>query len=205
MIRIWRVLSNTTVLSVPITTREFFLYVGAMFAVEAVLLVVWLTAAPLRPRYSLADASASEYVLTCRGRQQWALVGAQAAYCALLLLAGVVLSFLLRRIHAKVLWGESKWAANCFYAITLLAALLFVARVVLRTHPEAQLAATAACIWLMCTATLLLFYSVKFYVLFWRPDLAAHSTTGGDFSTEFTPGAFARYFFPMPLIFLLTP
>lgn len=125
MIRIQRILSNTSLVSIPIATRDLVLYSGVMLAIEVVFLVIWQAVRTLEPGkqeqnytemqvhhpnfssrlgLSAKSSDSTTYVKVCKCDNEWVFTGIQIGFFGVLVLAGCVISVITRRVHTKILW-----------------------------------------------------------------------------------------------------
>jgi len=195
MIRIQRILSNTSLVSIPISTKDLIVYTGVMVALEVIFLIIWQAARTLEPGLSAKSSGSTTYLRVCKCKDEWVFTGIQIGYFGLLVLTGCVISILTRRVHTKILWSEPRWIAYSMYYVLVMGAILVVVRAVIRRDATLQFILTALAIIFMGFGVLLLTYGVRLYVIFFKPKQndSASATGGGtgvsEFSSEFKPDA----------------
>jgi len=186
--RLYRIIDDTSLLSTPIKSSELLLTAGVVFAVQCVVVAVWLGADRPEPQVVSGISTGGDYVWVCRPRHasRWILLGIECAYAALVLVAGIVLSFLLRKIHNRVLWGESRYISFCFY-VGLVAVVIdmAIAQVLYRSY-EVSFVVTEAALFLGTALVLVLLFWSRVYIVFFVRT-AVEVTAAADFKQDFSP------------------
>jgi hypothetical protein len=114
----------------PIPTSNLIYRSSFLLVITLAILVLWSALAPLQPStleesqaLGQVDIVTRTYRVTCYAKQAWPYA-AIFAFFGLLMVAGFVLSFLVRK--APVEFHESKWIAFITYAIVLFGAVMIL-------------------------------------------------------------------------------
>jgi len=189
LLRVQRIISNTSLVSVPISTKEMFMYAGTMLAVEVVFLIIWQAVDTLETGISASSSNSFSYVRVCKCKHEWVYVGVQLGLFGIMLLAGCFMAISTRQVHNKIFFSEPRWISYSIYITLVLGIILVVVRALAR-NPTLQFVLSALVIWLMAFSSLALIYGLKLYIIFLKPktNTGSLSTQGGsEFSTDFKP------------------
>ncbi len=184
--RIYRVLNNTALLSAPIGYRDYFIQTSVIIGIEVLILIVWLSLEDFRlqPRLHLKNDFSA--LLICSSKKTvWVFLGIQLAYFAVLLVAASVATFLIRKVHAAILWGESKFIAFCIYNLVLWAIVYVAGLVATADKKIAPLIIVAICTYAAATVTLGCLVIWKVFSVVTGRDQTG--TQNESVQTEFTP------------------
>jgi len=184
--RIYRVLNNTALLSAPIGYRDYFIQMGVIIGIEVLILIVWNAIDDFRLKPSVHFKNDFEALLICSSKKTvWVFLGIQLAYFAVLLIAASVATFLIRKVHAAILWGESKFIAFCIYDLVLWAIVYVAALIAVADKKAGPLIVVAICTYFATTITLGCLVVWKIFSVLSGRDQTG--TQNESVQTEFTP------------------
>jgi len=186
--RLWRIMSNTALVSTTITTQELLIYTGIPMLAEVVLLAIWTGVGRLGPVVR-AGSKDGYSIVVCTNVSLWIFLGIQMAYFLLLLIACIVLSVLVRQIASKVMWREPQWMSLAVYNISFWAVLFGLASGFLWNVYVGAFIVPSIAVLGMVTGAFLLIYIPKVYVIFFTKEGSqpAGDSVATNFSTDFKP------------------
>ncbi len=189
LLRVQLILSNTTLVSIPISTFEMLRITGALLAIELVFLIIWQSVSTLSPGLSAASSGSFTFISVCKCDHEWVFLGIQIGLIAILLLAGCVLAVSTRKVHTKVYFSEPRWLSYAIYFTLMLSVILVFIRAFVRRNPTVLFGLSALVIWAIAFGSLLLLYGIKLFVIFFRPKSNTATSTSGSsaYSTDFKP------------------
>jgi ABC-type branched-subunit amino acid transport system substrate-binding protein len=185
LIRIFRLVSNSSMLVVPMPAWEFFAYLAPLILVQVIILAVWGGISP-QSRVVLAATQEYSFVVKCVGSRDWIFLGIELGYFGVLLLAIVWMWASMRKLLPKLFWGEFLLLPLVLFGTAALAAGVIATRVLLADQPVEQLIGSAVC--LLSGAFLHLFglHGRKVHLLLFRQSLLS-APAESEFNTEFKP------------------
>jgi len=189
LIRIQRIVANSTLIAIPISVKDLLLYASVIVAIEAVYIIVWQSVSTLKPGLTHRGSSGTTFVRICTCEHQWAWTGVQIGLFAALVIFGCVLSYATRKVHRKTLWAEPRWIAYSLHLVLILGIVLVLVRALIH-EPNTQFVLTGLCICGMGLGTVILVYGVRVYIALLYPnrnESLSVTGSGSTFSTDFRP------------------
>jgi len=125
-------------------------------------------------------------ILICSSeKNSWIFIGIQLAYFAILLIGASVLTFLIRKVHAAILWGESKFIAFSIYDLVIWAIVYVAGLVATATDKAGPLIIVAICTFFAASITLAVLVVWKIFQVLSGRDKTG--TQNESVQTEFQP------------------
>jgi len=190
--RLARILTNTALVSTSIPVNVLLGISGVLVGIEILLLIIWTAVPSARLKSAVHVKSNRDAIILCTSSKKWIFIGLQMAYIAVVLVSGMILSFIIRKVVNRVLYKEMKWINYEFYTAVLWFLLFCAATGFLWENYLGYFILSTVTILLMTATVVCLLVVPKIYVLFGVKggrESATMSTTGSEFSTDFKPDA----------------
>jgi hypothetical protein len=180
--RIYYLMGRREFKNKPIRDETLFIFVGVYGIFYIIPLIVWSAAFPLTAQRKDNNPDNNKVNIVCDGEHADAFLVYFLVLCLLSIVFGVVLSFLLRKIHD--FFSEMSYIGYTLYTICITASVVLPMLFILDDTPESfYIVFMLGCV---CGNSAALFFLLgpKMYVLFFQPDANAVPMSGGHIQTS---------------------